>query len=199
MCTWDSLACHFRLLQKCVGYWAEKGFIWQCRHVHHVYLHASFLQYLPSSNALFSSVFLSLALLFRPLSRPYLFTNCAPSRSPMIQAPWRCWPLSPWWKPVGRVGPAEDPRCGRTVHRFCPWAQCEERGNPWRCGCLCCPNHHDQSLRRGPLCSLRLLSVSSWKITFWAVSEIRTTDPKLTIEGKNSLYCEGSAYHAVGI
>lgn len=69
------------------------------------------------------------ALLFHPLPHPHLCTNCAPSRSPMIQALWRCGPLSPRWKPVGCVGPAEDPRCGQTERRVCPWAQCEERGN----------------------------------------------------------------------
>lgn len=68
-------------------------------------------------------------LLFCPLPHPYLFTNCAPSRSSIIQALWCYRPLSPWWKPVGCVGPAEDPRCGGTVHRFCPWAQCEECRN----------------------------------------------------------------------
>lgn len=56
MHTWDSLTCHFSLLQKCALYWAEKGFIWQCCHVHG-YLHASFLQHVPSSNALFPCLF----------------------------------------------------------------------------------------------------------------------------------------------
>lgn len=77
----------------------------------------------------FCTSLLVFALLFRPLPHPYLFTNCAPSHSSIIQAPWCCRPLSSWWKPVGRVGPAEDPRCGGTVHRFCPWAQCEECRN----------------------------------------------------------------------
>lgn len=108
--TWESLTCHFRLLQKYAWYCPEKGFIWQCRHVH-VYLHASFLQCLPSSNVLFpclfASIFLSLPLHYFPT----LFLICtgvlivpppAPQRSRPFDAADRCQRVGiPWdaWAP----------------------------------------------------------------------------------------------------
>lgn len=118
-----------------------------------------------------------LCFTFAPFPPRFPLTNFSPSRSPPLQAPRRRRPLSAWWSRVGGVGPAEEPRHGRTEPRVRPRAQRPERGAARRR--LRAAGHHDHAVTRGPAAARgnRLLS-SLWDKDY---------DPELAIEGQKLL------------
>lgn len=147
--------------------------------------HASSLHYSPSRNApfprLFASIFLSSPLLyfstlFLPPPCPWLILR---SRSPPLQAPRRRRPLSARWS---RVGPAEEPRPGRTEPRVRPGAQRQERGAG---RCLRSASRRDRSVMwpAGAPAAARLGLGNRLLSSLWD----KDNGPELTVEGQKLL------------